>query len=77
MLSRVEAIAPLCEEQGNGDMPGVASENDNDEAVSKTDGEASAGSETEGSDTSSAADEAGAKGEETPGDIVQEEPTAA
>lgn len=70
------AIAPLCEEQGNGDVPGVASENDNDEAVSKTDGEASADSETEGSNTASATDEAGAK-EETSDDIVQEETAAA
>ena len=70
------AIAPLCEEQGNGDVPGVASENDNDEAVSKTDGEASADSETEGSNTASATDEAGAK-EETSDDIVQEESAAA
>lgn len=70
------AIAPLCEEQGNGDVPGVASENDNDEAVSKTDGEASADSETESSNTASA-DDAGAKEEEASGDIVQEEPAAA
>lgn len=69
------AIAPLCEEQGNGDVPGVASENDNDEAVSKTDGEASADSETEGNTTTSA-DDVDVKGEEAPGDIVQEEPTA-
>ena len=69
------AIAPLCEEQGNGDVPGVASENDNDEAVSKTDGEASADSETEGNATTSA-DDVGAK-EETSDDIVQEEPAAA
>ena len=70
------AIAPLCEEQGNGDVPGVASENDNDEAVSKTDGEASADSETESSNTASA-DDAGAKEEEASGDIVQEETAAA
>ena len=70
------AIAPLGEEHGNGDVPGVASENDNDKTASKTDGEASADSETEGNATTSATDEAGAK-EETSDDIVQEEPTAA
>ena len=70
------AIAPLCEEQGHGKALNIPSENDNDEAVSKTDGEASAGSETEGSDTASA-DDAGAKEEEASGDIVQEEPAAA
>ena len=73
------AIAPLCEEQGNGDALSVPSENDNndaDEAASKTDGKASADSETEGSNTASATDEAGAK-EETSDDIVQEEPAAA
>ena len=73
-------IAPLCEEQGNGDALSVPSENDNndaDEAASKTDGKASADSETEGSNTASATDEAGAKEEEASGDIVQEEPTAA
>lgn len=73
------AIAPLCEEQGNGDALSVPSENDNndaDEAASKTDGKASADSETEGSNTASA-DDAGAKEEEASGDIVQEEPTAA
>jgi surface protein len=69
-------IAPLCEEQENRDALSVSDENDNDEAVSKTDGEASAGSETEGSDTASA-DDAGAKEEEASGDIVQEEPAAA
>lgn len=63
-------------EEGNGDVPGVASENDNDEATSKMDGKASADSETEGSTTTSATDEAGAK-EETSDDIVQEEPAAA
>ena len=70
------AIAPLGEEHGNGDVPGVASENDNDKTASKTDGEASADSETEGSNTASA-DDAGAKEEEASGDIVQEEPAAA
>ena len=73
------AIAPLCEEQGNGDALSVPSENDNndaDEAASKTDGKASADSETEGSNTASA-DDAGAKEEEASGNIVQEEPTAA
>ncbi len=69
-------IAPLCEEQGNGDALSVPSENGNDEAASKTDGEASADSETEGSNTASATDEAGTK-EETSDDIVQEEPAAA
>ena len=71
------AIAPLGEEHGNGDVPGVASENDNDEAASKTDGEASADSETEGNATTSATDEAGAKEEEASGDIVREETAAA
>ena len=74
------AIAPLCEEQGNRDALSVPSENDNndaDEAASKTDGEPSADSEAEGSTTTSATDEAGAKEEEASGDIVQEEPTAA
>ena len=70
------SIAPLFEEHGNGDVPGVASENDNDEAASKTDGEASADSETEGSTTTSA-DDVGAKEEEASGDIVREEPAAA
>lgn len=70
------AIAPLCEEQENGDALSVPSENGNDEAASKTDGEASADSETEGSNTASATDEAGAK-EETSDDIVQEETAAA
>lgn len=70
------AIATLCEEQGNGDALSVPSENDNDEATSKTNGKASADSETEGSNTASA-DDAGAKEEEAPGDIVQEEPAAA
>ena len=51
-------------------------ENSNDEAVSKTDGEVSADSEAEGSNTASATDEAGAK-EETSDDIVQEETAAA
>ena len=70
------AIAPLCEEQGNGDALRVSDENGNDKAVSKTDGETSADSETEGSNTASATDEAGAK-EETSDDIVQEETAAA
>ena len=70
------AIAPLCEEQGNGDTLSVPSENGNDEAASKTDGKASADSEAEGSTTTSATDEAGAK-EETSDDIVQEETAAA
>lgn len=70
------AIAPLCEEQGNGDALSVPSENGNDKDASKTDGEASADSEAEGSNTASA-DDAGAKEEEAPDDIVQEEPTAA
>ena len=69
-------IAPLCEEQGNGDALSVSDENGNDEAASKTDGKASADSETEGSNTASATDEAGAK-EETSDDIVQEETAAA
>lgn len=71
------AIAPLCEEQENGDALSVPSENGNDKDASKTDGEASADSETEGSNTASATDETGAKEEETSGDIVQEEPAAA
>ena len=70
-------IAPLCEEQGNGDALSVSDENGNDEAASKTDGEASADSETEGSNTASATDEAGAKEEEAPGDVAQEVPIAA
>ena len=71
------AIAPLCEEQGNRDALSVSDENGNDKDASKTDGETSADSETEGSNTASATDEAGAKEEEASGDIVQEEPTAA
>lgn len=70
-------IAPLCEEQGNGDALNVSDENGNDEATSKMDGKASPDSETEGSTTTSATDEAGAKEEEASGDIVQEEPAAA
>ena len=70
-------IAPLCEEQGNGDALSVPSENDNNKTANKTDGEASADSEAEGSNTASATDEAGTKEEKTPGDIVQEEPAAA
>lgn len=72
-------IAPLCEGQGNGDALSVPSENDDDdadEAAGKTDGKASADSETEGGNTASA-DDAGAKEEEASGNIVQEEPTAA
>ncbi len=70
-------IAPLCEEQGNRDALSVSDENGNDKDASKTDGEASADSETEGSNTSSATDEAGAKEEEAPGDVAQEVPIAA
>ena len=74
-------IAPLCEEQGNRDALSVSDENGNDkdadEAASKTDGKASADSETEGSNTASATDEAGAKEEEAPGDVAQEVPIAA
>ena len=70
-------IAPLCEEQGNGDALSVPSENGNDKDASKKDGETSADSETEGSNTASATDEAGAKEEEASGDIVQEKPAAA
>lgn len=72
-------IAPLCDDQGNGDALSVPGENDNDEAdeaASKTNGKASADSETEGNATTSA-DDVGAKEEEAPGDIVQEEPAAA
>ena len=69
-------IAPLCEEQGNRDALSVSDENGNDEAASKTDGKASADGETEGSNTASA-DDAGAKEEEAPDDIVQEETAAA
>ena len=69
-------IAPLCEEQGNGDALSVSDENGNDEAASKTDGEASADSETVGSDTTSAAD-VGAKEEGASDDIAQEDPIAA
>ena len=70
------AIAPLCEEQENGDALSVSSGNDNNKTASKTDGEASADSEAGSSNTASATDEAGAK-EEAPDDIVQEEPAAA
>ena len=70
-------IAPLCEEQGNRDALSVSDENGNDKDASKTDGEASADSETKGGSTASATDEAGAKEEEASGDIVQEEPAAA
>ena len=70
------AIAPLCEEQGNGDALSVSDENGNDEAASKTDGEASADSETEGNATTSA-DSVDAKGEEAPDDDAQEDPIAA
>ena len=70
-------IAPLCEEQGNGDALSVSDENGNDEAASKTDDKASADSETEGSNTASATDKAGTKEEEASGDIVQEKPAAA
>lgn len=69
-------IAPLCEEQGNGDALSVSDENGNDEAASKTDGKASADSETEGNATTSA-DDVDVKGEEAPGDIVQEDSIAA
>ena len=69
-------IAPLCEEQGNGDALSVSDENGNDEAASKTDGKASADSETEGNATTSA-DDVDVKGEEAPGDIAQEDPIAA
>ena len=69
-------IAPLCEKQGNGDALSVSSGNDNNKTANKTDGEASADSEAEGSNTASATDEAGAK-EETSDDIVQEETAAA
>ena len=72
------AIAPLCEEQGNGNSLSVPSDNDEaDEAASKTDGKVSADSETEGSNTASATNEAGAKEEEASDDIVREEPAAA
>lgn len=71
------AIAPLCEEQGNRDALSVSDENGNDKDASKTDGETSADSETEGNATTSATDEAGTKEEEASGDIVQEEPAAA
>ena len=70
------AITPLCEEQENGDALSVSSRNDNNKTANKTDGEASADSEAEGSNTASATDEAGAK-EETSDDIVQEKPAAA
>lgn len=69
-------IAPLCEEQGNGDALSVSDENGNDKDASKTDGEASADSETEDSNTTSA-DDVGAKEEEASDDIVQEETAAA
>lgn len=69
-------IAPLCEEQGNGDALSVPSENDNDEAASKTDGEPSVDTATKGNADTSAGD-ADAKEEETPGDVAQEVPIAA
>lgn len=68
------AIAPLCEDQENGDALSVSSGNNNEDAT-KTDGEASADSETVGSATTSA-DDVGAK-EEASDDIVQEELVAA
>ena len=71
------AVAPLCDEQGNGDALGVPSDNGNDEAASKTGGEVSADSETVGSATTSATDEAGTKEEAASDDIVQEDPIAA
>ena len=70
------AIAPLCEDQENGDALSVPSENGNDKDASKTDGEASADSETEGSNTASA-DDVGAKEEGASDDIAQEDPIAA
>lgn len=70
------AIAPLCEEQGNGDALSVSDENGNDEAASKTDGEASADSETTGN-AGASADSVDAKGEEAPDDDAQEDPIAA
>ena len=69
------AIAPLCDEQGNGDALGVPGDNGNSEAASKTDGEVSADSETVGSTTTSA-DSTSAK-EETSDSIVQEDLIAA
>ena len=74
--SEDSAIAPLCEEQGNGDALSVPSENGNDEAASKTDGEPSVDTATEdNADTS--ADSVDAKGEEAPDDDAQEDPIAA
>ena len=70
------AIAPLCEEQGNGDALSVPSKNYADEASSKTDGEASADSETTGN-AGASADSVDAKGEEAPDDDAQEDPIAA
>lgn len=70
------AIAPLCEEQGNGDALSVSDENGNDEAASKTEGEASADSKAEGNATTSA-DDVGAKEEEASDSIVQEDLIAA
>ena len=70
------SIAPLCEEQGNRDALSVPSENDNDEAASKTDGEPSVDTATKGNADTSAGD-ADAKEEETPGDVAQEVPIAA
>ena len=70
------AIAPLCEEQENGDALSVSDENGNDKAASKTDDKASADSETEGSATTSA-DDVGAKEEGAPDDIAQEDSIAA
>lgn len=70
------AIAPLCEEQGNGKALSVPNGNGNDEAASKTDGEASADSETE-DNAGASVDSVDAKGEEAPDDDAQEDPIAA
>ena len=69
------AVAPLCEDQENGDALSVSSGNNNEDA-NKTDGEASADSETEGNATTSA-DDMGAKEEEASDGIAQEDLVAA
>ena len=65
------AIAPLCEEQGNGDALSVPSKNYADEASSKADGEPPVDTATKGNADTPAGD-ADAKEEETPGDIAND-----
>lgn len=70
------AIAPLCEEQGNGDALSVPSKNYADETSSKADSEPPVDTATKGNADTPAGD-ADAKEEETPGDVAQEVPIAA